>query len=64
MTTTDEPRGLYDQTGACWYLSIGLTKFKELVREREIERVYIGAAPRFTRKSLDAYIARLSRRAA
>lgn len=57
-----EPRGMYDLRGACFYLTIGATKFKELVKAKEIQKVYVDAAPRYPRKSLDAYIERISKR--
>lgn len=59
MTPAEEPRGQYDTAGACRYLSIGLTKLKELVATKEIERVYVGTAPRYPRESLDGWRKRL-----
>lgn len=63
MTATTK-RGLYNREGAADYLSIGQTKLRQLVARKEIEKVFIDGAPRYPRKSLDAYIGRLRQRSA
>jgi excisionase family DNA binding protein len=53
-------QNIFSIKGACRYLSIGETTFRELVSEGEIPKAFkIGGCHRWHRKDLDAYIRRV-----
>jgi excisionase family DNA binding protein len=58
--TTHLPRRLYNEAEVCEMVGgLGHTKFCELLRDGELERVKLGRKTRVSAESVDAYVARL-----
>lgn len=56
--TAIEP-ALLNEPAAMRYLDLGRTKFRELVRDREVRVLRIGKSVKFARADLDEFVDRL-----